>query len=149
MKHRVLRATALLACGWLTLAAGAQTGDFKIAWTTVGEVVSSGQNTAPLQRDTKISRVDVQPTIIEVAVGNQLCLDSLQLQAIGADGKPVAGVPLSIAVRADHKVPLQLTHLKGICMRPARSGEYPIRFTSKVPAADATLRGAQIFLRAR
>ena len=33
-------------------------------------------------------------------------------------------------------------------MRPASPGEYPVRFTSKLPAPDDTLRGAQIFLRA-
>jgi hypothetical protein len=33
-------------------------------------------------------------------------------------------------------------------MRPSRKGEYPIRFTSKLPAPDDTLRGAQVFLRA-
>jgi hypothetical protein len=127
----------------------AQVADFKISWTTIGEVVSStAGNAVTMQPGTKVARVDVQPTIVEVAVGKQVCIGSLQVLAFGADGRPIAGAPLVIAVRQDHKPQLQLTHAKGICMRPARKGEYPIRFTSKVPAADDTLRGAQIFLRA-
>jgi hypothetical protein len=149
MEHKARRVTAVLACAWV-VAAAAQTSDFKIAWTTIGEVVSSaGTDAAKVQRETKIARVDVLPTIVEVPVGQPVCLSSLQVRAIGADGKPVAGVPLSVSVRTDHKQPLQLTPLKDICMRPARSGEYPIRLTSKVPAPDDTLRGAQIFLRAK
>jgi hypothetical protein len=37
---------------------------------------------------------------------------------------------------------------KDICVRPAMAGEYPIRFTSVLPAKDGTMRGAQIFVRA-
>jgi hypothetical protein len=126
-----------------------QRADFTIAWTNIGEVASQAPEAATkVQRDTRIVRVDVQPTIVEVAVGKQICMSSFQVHAFAADGKPVAGVPLSISVREDHRPQLQLTHLQGICMRPARSGEYPIRLTSKVPAADDTLRGAQVFLRA-
>ena len=126
----------------------AQRADFTIAWTNIGEVVSTAPDAAAkAQRDTRIARVDVQPTIVEAAVGKQICMSSFQLHAFAADGRPVAGVPLLISVREDHRLQLQLTHSKGICMRPARSGEYPIRLTSKVPAADDTLRGAQVFLR--
>lgn len=148
MGHKV-RTAAVAVCGWVAIAAAAQVADFKVAWTTTGEVVSAaGREGATMQPGTKVARVDVQPTIVEVAVGKQVCIGSLQVRAFAADGKPIAGVPLAIAVRQDHKVQLQLTHLKDICMRPARAGEYPIRFTSKVPAADDTLRGAQVFLRA-
>jgi hypothetical protein len=126
----------------------AQVADFRISWTTIGEVASStAGNAVAMQAGTKVARVDVQPTIVEVAVGKQVCLGSLQMLAFGADGRLIAGAPLVVAVRQDHKPQLQLTHAKGICMRPARKGEYPIRFTSKVPAADDTLRGAQVFLR--
>ena len=149
MKHKVRRLAAVLACAWVAGAA-AQASDFKIAWTTIGEVVSSAATeAAQVQHDTKIARVDVLPTVVEIPVGQQVCLSSLQVRAVGTDGKAVAGVPLSISIRADQKQPLQLTPLKDICMRPARSGEYPIRFTSKVPTADDTLRSAQIFLRAK
>jgi hypothetical protein len=141
-------AVALL-CLIAPIQGAAQVADFKVAWTDVGEVTSSAAaSAAGIQPGTKIARVDVQPTIIEVAVGKQVCIASLQIVAFGADGRPIAGAPLVIAVRQDHKPQLQLTHLKGICMRPARKGEYPIRFTSKLPAPDDTLRGAQIFLRA-
>jgi hypothetical protein len=151
MGHNIRRcAFALLAPGLICPVLGlAQRVEFKVTWTTIGEVVSTADNAAAtIQRGTKIARVDVQPAIVEVAVGKQVCIGSLQVRAFSADGKPVAGAPLSIAVREDHKQQLQLTHSKDICMRPARSGEYPIRFTSKLPAADDTLRGAQIFLRA-
>jgi hypothetical protein len=143
---------ALLAAAWLLwpLPGLGQVADFKIAWTTIGEAVSSAeQNAATAQRATKIARVAVQPTVVAVAVDKQVCIASLQLRAFGADGKPIAGAPLTIEVRADHKVQLQVTHLKGICMRPAKSGEYPIRFTSKLPAPDDTVRGAQIYLRVK
>ena len=148
-RTRLSGIVALLAAGLVGSVPGlAQRAEFTIAWTNVGEVTSQAPDAAAkVQRDTRIARVDVQPTIVEVAVGKQICMSSFQLRALAADGKPVAGVPLSISVREDHKLQLQLTQLKGICMRPARSGEYPIRLTSKVPAADDTLRGAQIFLR--
>jgi hypothetical protein len=151
MDQKIRRTAVVLLAAWLVCPAPGkgQTVDFKVAWTAVGQGVSSAdKGAATIEQDTKISRVDVQPTIIEVAVGQQVCISSLQVRAFGADGRPIAGAPLEIAVRQDHKPQLQLTHSKGICMRPARKGEYPIRFTSKIPAADDTLRGAQIFLRA-
>jgi hypothetical protein len=144
------RAVALvLVCLVAPIQGAAQVADFRIVWTDVGEVVSAAQGTAvTMSPGTKIARIDVQPAIVEVAVGEQVCISSLQLRAFGADGRPIAGVPLVLAVRQDHQPQLQLTRLKGLCMRPARKGEYPIRFTSKVPAADDTLRGAQVFIRA-
>jgi hypothetical protein len=139
----------VLLCLVAPMQGAAQVADFKIAWTPIGEVVSAANGPAvTMQAGTKVVRVDVQPTIVEVAAGNQVCISSLQVRAFGADGRPIAGVPLVMAVRQDHKPQLQLTHLQGICMRPSRKGEYPIRFTSKLPAPDDTLRGAQVFLRA-
>lgn len=123
--------------------------DFKVVWTPIGEVVSAGKEAMPIRRGSKVVRVDVEPAIVPVAVGKQLCLSALQVRAFGPDGSALAGAPLSIEIRFDHKVQLQLTHPKGdICMRPARAGEFPVRFTSKLPAPDATQRGAQVFLRA-
>ena len=123
--------------------------DFQVVWIPVGEVASAGKEAKPIQRGAKVVRVDVEPAIVAVAVGKQLCLSSLQVRAFGPDGSALAGAPLSIEIRFDHKVQLQLTHPKGdICMRPARAGEYPIRFTSKLLAPDATQRGAQVFIRA-
>lgn len=142
---------ALLAAGLIGPVPGlAQRAEFKIAWVTIGEVTSpAGSEAATIRHGTKVTRVDVQPTIVEVAVGKQVCVSSLQVRVFGADGRTVAGVPLEVAARQDHKPQLQLTHAKDICMRPARAGEYPIRFTSKLPAPDDTLRGAQVFVRAK
>jgi hypothetical protein len=125
---------------------GAQ--DFKVQWTPLGEVVSAGQDAVPIQRGAKVVRVDVQPSILPVALGKQVCISALQVRAFGADGRALAGATLAIAIREDQKLQLQLTRPKGdLCMRPASPGEYPVRFTSKLPAPDDTLRGAQIFLR--
>ena len=123
--------------------------DFKILWSTVGEVVSAGQDAVPSQRGAKVVRVDVEPAIVPIAVGKQFCISTLQLRAFGPDGRALAGAPLTITIRDDQKLQLQLTRPNGdLCMRPARPGEYPVRFTSKLPAPDDTQRGAQIFLRA-
>ncbi|HKS54493.1 MAG TPA: hypothetical protein VJS12_04365 [Steroidobacteraceae bacterium] len=148
--QQLLRTAALALLGLIAPIQGtAQVADFRISWITIGEAASStAVNAVTMQPGTKVARVEVQPTIVEVAVGKQVCISSLQVQAFGTDGRPVAGAALVVAVRQDHKPQLQITHAQGICVRPARKGEYPIRFTSKVPAADDTLRGAQVFLRA-
>jgi hypothetical protein len=123
--------------------------EFKIQWTTAGEVVSAGKDTLPVQRSSKVVRVDVQPAVLPITVGKQVCVSTLQLRAFGPDGRGLAGAPLTIEIRADQKLQLQLTRPNGdLCMRPASVGEYPIRFTSKLPAPDDSQRGAQIFLRA-
>ena len=128
------------------LAAVAQ--DFKVVWSTVAEVVSAGKDAVPVERSSRVVRVDVEPAIVSIAVGKQVCVSAFQLRAFAPDGRALAGVPLSIVIREDQKLPLQLTHPKGdLCMRPASPGEYPIRFTSKLPAPDDTQRGAQIYLR--
>jgi hypothetical protein len=122
--------------------------DFKIVWSTVGEAVSKGKDAMPLQKSSKVVRVDVQPAELSVPLGKQVCISTLDVRAFTADGQALAGAPLTMTIREDQKLALQLTRPKGdFCVRPASPGEYPIRFTSKVPAPDATLRGAQIFLR--
>jgi hypothetical protein len=147
MEHDMRKTAAALVCGWLAVVtAVAQTVDFKVRWSTLGEIATAGGNPP---KDARVARVDVQPTVVKAAVGTQLCISSLQIHAFDADGRPVAGAPLSIAVREDQKQALQLTRPKDdICMRPASPGEYPIRFTSKLPARDSSVRGAQVFLRA-
>ena len=128
------------------LAAAAQ--DFKIQWSTVGEVVSAGKDAVPIQGGAKVVRVDVEPAIVPLTVGKQVCLSTLQMRAFGPDGRAFAGAPLTIEIRQDQRLDLQLSRPNGdLCMRPARPAEYPIRFTSKLPAPDDTKRGAQIFLR--
>ena len=129
------------------LAAAAQ--DFKIQWSTVGEVVSAAKDAVPMQGGAKVVRVDVEPAIVPLTVGKQVCLSTLQMHAFGPDGRALAGAPLTIEIRQDQRLDLQLTRPNGdLCMRPVRPAEYPIRFTSKLPAPDDTRRGAQIFLRA-
>ena len=150
MATRFRPVAAALLCLLGPIQAAAQVADFKVAWTNIGEAVSAADSAAAaMQPGTKIARVDVQPMIVEVAVGKQVCISSMQIRAFGADGRPIAGAPLVISARQDHKPQLQLTRLQGICMRPVRSGEYPLRFTSKVPAPDDSLRGAQVFLRVK
>jgi hypothetical protein len=128
------------------LAAVAQ--DFKVVWSTVGEVVSAGKDAVPVQKGAKVVRVDVEPAILAMTAGKQVCVSTLQVRAFGPDGRALAGAPLSIVIREDQRLQLQLTHPKGdLCVRPASSGEYPIRFTSKLSAPDDTKRGAQIYLR--
>ena len=123
--------------------------DFKVQWSPLGEVMSAGKDAVPIQRGAKVVRVDVQPEVVPVAMGKQVCISALQVRAFDADGRALAGAPLSITIREDQKLQLQPTRPNGdLCMRPARPGEYPVRFTSKLPAPDDTLRGAQIFLRA-
>ena len=122
--------------------------DFKIQWTPAGDVVSAGKDTVPVQRSSKVVRVDVEPAIVPLAVGKQVCLSALQMRAVGPDGRALAGAPLTVEIRQDQRLDLQLTRKNGdLCMRPARPAEYPVRFTSKLPAPDDTMRGAQIFLR--
>ena len=147
MDHSIRIALILLAC---CPTAFAQTVDFKVSWSTLGEVVSAGKDAVPIKPGAKVVRVDVQPAIVELAAGKQVCISALQVSAFGPDGRLLAGASLTIAVRQDHKVGLQLTRPKGdICLRPAQPGEYPVRFTSKLPAPDDSVRGAQVFVRAR
>jgi hypothetical protein len=148
MEHsmRLLRIVLILLVG--CQAALARQVDFKVVWSTLGNVKSAGKDAVPVQAGSKVVRVDVLPAIVEVAAGKQFCISALQLSAIGPDGRALAGAPLEIAVRQDHKLQLRLTRPKGdICMQPAEPGEYPIRITSKLAAPDATVRGAQVFLR--
>ena len=152
MEHTIRRIAVTLLAGCLAAgpAASAQSVDFKVVWSTLGEALSAGKDAAPIQRGAKVVRVDVQPAVVEIAAGTQVCISALKVHAFAADGRALAGAPVAIAVREDQKLQLQLMRPKGdICMRPARRGEYPIRFTSKLPAPDDTLRGAQVFLRAQ
>ena len=142
----MMRLIALFLSAGCCLAAVAQ--DFKVVWSTVAEVVSAGKDAVPVERSSKVVRVDVEPAILPIAVGKQVCLSTLHLRAFGPEGRALAGVPLTIEIRQDQRLDLQLTRPNGdLCMRPARRAEYAIRFTSKLPAPDDTKRGAQIFLR--
>jgi hypothetical protein len=103
METSLRAGAAALLCLIAPIQGAAQVADFKVAWTTVGEVLSSADSTAAtMQPGTKVARVDVQPMIAEVAVGKQVCISSMQVRAFGDDGRPIAGAPLVISVRQDH-----------------------------------------------
>lgn len=135
----------------------------KIVWVVIGEA-SAGTAGHPagagrqlfmadelanfsLQR-VQVARIDVEPTIVELQVGERFCVSQLQIGAFTSAGTAIARSPMSISVRQDHKEPMGLDRRKNdICVKAIRDGEYPIRFTSLLPAADGTMRGAQIFVR--
>jgi len=136
---------------------------FQVVWVVVGELATADAR-HPVRasrqlfkasdlmnmtmHDVEIARVETDPPVMQIAVGQQLCLSGLKVTAYDAKGKIVAA-PLSIAVRQDHKERLQIQRSKNdICVSPAEPGEFPIRLTSLLPATDGTMRGAQLFLRA-
>jgi hypothetical protein len=139
--------------------------DFQIVWVTVGEAASGDAKRSARAgkqlfmasdllewslQNVKVSRVDAQPVVIELTVGERdFCLSALDLRASDANQEPVHGAPLSISVRQDQKERLGLRRSRhDICVNPREAGEYPIRFNSMLPAPDGTMRGAQIFVRA-
>ena len=152
-----------LTLSWLP-AALPQT-DFNIVWVVIGEAAASAGDDQPgvgrrlftaseladfsLRRVT-IARIDAQPVVNELTVGTQVCITSLKILAYDVKGAAVKHAPLSISIRQDHKELLGVTRSKDdICVAPSAAGEYPMRFTSLLPAKDGTMRGAQIFLRVR
>jgi len=137
--------------------------DFQIVWVVVGEVATADAR-HPVRaarqlfrasdlldrtlHDVKITRIDIDPAVMQIAVGQEVCLSQLNVRAYDESGKVVPAAPLSVAIRQDHKERLQLQRSRGdICVRPAEPGEYPVRQTSLLPAPDGTMRGAQLFLR--
>lgn len=150
----------------LTAALGpvqAQDGPFQIVWVVIGEA-SSGSDKGPAHAgrqlfmaselvsksmaNVKVERVEVDPVITQLAVGQRLCLAKMNIRTLGPGKEPVGDAPLSISVRQDHKPRLGLTQSKrDICLQPTEAGEYPVRLTSMLPARDGTTRGAQLYLR--
>jgi len=140
----------------------AQTG-FQIVWVVIGEASSvSEKGLAHAGRqlfmasdlvskslaNVKVEQVDVTPVIHQLAVGERLCLASLDIRTLGPGKTPVTEAPLSISVRQDHKQQLGLNRTKrNICVTPTAAGEYPLRLTSMLPARDGTMRGAQMYIR--
>jgi hypothetical protein len=161
-------AVAIAACiawlAWCPRIARAQV-DFQIVWVQVGEAASGDAKRSvrvgrqlfmasdlmewSLQ-NVKVTRVEAKPVVLELGVGDEMCLSALDLRTYAVNHQPVNGAPLSIAVRQDQKDRLGLRRSRhDICVRPHDAGEYPIRFNSLLPAPDGTTRGAQIFVRAR
>lgn len=152
-------------CLWMLLLAGmtAVAADFQIVWVTIGDAETSAGDSPPRAgrhlfmaadltamslKQVSVTRVDVTPVVSTLTVGQRFCLTSLQMAARAPDGGLVKKAPLSISVRQDHRDALGFERGKDdICVRPIATGEYPIRFTSVLPATDGTTRGAQIFLR--
>lgn len=136
---------------------------YQIVWVVIGEASSAADNgSAHAGRqlfmasdlmskslaNIKVEQVDVTPVINQLTVGQKLCLTALKIRTLGPDRELVAGAPLSISVRQDHKQRLALNRTKrDICMQPNAAGEYPVRLTSLLPARDGTMRGAQVYLR--
>ncbi|HWK74763.1 MAG TPA: hypothetical protein VNQ81_10865 [Povalibacter sp.] len=157
-----LAVIVLLAAGRPEPAAAA---DFQIVWVVVGEAAASdGQEPMSVGRHLfmaadlaafalkriTISQVAVEPVVTHLAVGERFCLDSLRFIAYGPDRSMVERAPVSVSVRQDYRDGMGLERSKrNICMTPTIAGEYPIRFTSLVPAVDGSTRGAQIFVRVR
>ena len=173
--HRPLRdratgaatAIAVFAAGFLGCPPStvAQQVDFQIVWVVIGEAASGDTKRSAragkqlfmasdlvqwsLQR-VQVTKVDAAPVVIELRVGEEICVSSLELRAYASDPQPLDGAPMSIAVRQDQKERLGLRRSRhDICMKPQEVGEFPVRFTSLVPAPDGTMRGAQVFVRAK
>ena len=141
----------------------AQTPSYQIVWVVIGEASSAADNgsahagrqlfmasdlMSKSMANVKIERVDVTPVVKELSVGQRLCLTEMNIRTLGPDRESIAGAPLSISVRQDHKQRLVLNRTKrDICVRPNEAGEYPVRLTSMLPARDGTMRGAQVYIR--
>ena len=152
-----LAVLGLLACPFVSAAA------FQIVWVVVGDAISSsGAQPARAGRhlfmasdltemsmdQIFVSDLDVEPKVSELTVGHRFCLTSLRINATGQNREPVKRAPLSVSVRQDHRNVLALkSRRQDICVQPEVAGEFPIRFTSLIPAADGTTRVAQVFLR--
>lgn len=168
-RHKSIREAVMyvLAFGLLSVACWPGTAlraaDFQIVWVVIGEAaasagdqpVSAGRHLFMASelasfslKNVTVARIDAEPVITSLAVGERFCLTSLKITASSADRSIVKHAPLSVSVRQDHKDALYLERRKdNICVRPTTPGEFPIRFTSLLPAADGTTRGAQIFVR--
>lgn len=156
-------AWVLAGLGAVGAAASQEGGPFQIVWVVIGEASSVADN-APAHAGrqlfmasdlvskslakVKVEQVEVTPVINEITLGERLCLTQMSIRALGPGKRLVAGAPLSIAVRQDHKPRLGLKRGKqDICLSPTAAGEYPVRLTSMLPARDGSTRGAQVFVR--
>ncbi|HKE95655.1 MAG TPA: hypothetical protein VKB34_15175 [Povalibacter sp.] len=145
------------------LAHRSEATEFQIVWVTIGDAETSKGEGPPRAgrhlfmaadltemalKQIAVAKVEVTPEINSVAVGEKFCLTSLKMVATQPNRSPVKLAPLSVSVRQDHRDALGLERTADdICIHPSAAGEYPIRFTSVLPAADGTIRGAQIFIR--
>lgn len=167
--HRRLRTwtafAALFVLGWSAALAQSDYRLSQIVWVVIGEAagaspkepVRAGRHLFMAKeladftlKHILVARVDAQPEVVELGVGERFCVTSLNLAAFTAAGEVVKGSPMTVSVRQDHKEPMGLDRSKkDICMKGVSAGEYPIRFSSLLPAKDGTSRGAQVFVRVR
>ena len=138
-------------------------GEFQIVWVQIGDAASSADtqqsragrrlfmasDVADMSlKQISVSKVEATPAVTVLVVGERFCVTALTIVATGPDHVPVKGAPLSVSIRQDHRDALGLDRREDdICVRPSVAGEYPMRFTSVLPATDGTNRGAQIYLR--
>lgn len=139
--------------------------DFQIVWVIIGEAaagtandpVSAGRHLFMADELARFSmqhvwvaKVEAQPMVVDLAIGEQFCVTSLAIGAYTAAGEPIKDAPLNISVRQDHKEALGLDRRRNdICVKAVSAGEFPLRFASMLPAKDGSTRGAQVFLRVR
>lgn len=157
---QVIAATLVLLC-WISLPVVAQ--DFQVVWVVVGEAEATAGN-RPVRagnhlfmasdlmslsmKNVKVARLEVTPAVSQIIAGQRLCVSALSIAAYGPEGVRLESAPLSISIRQDQKQKLALSRDKtDFCVSPSEPGEYPIRFSSLLPAKDGTMRGAQLFLR--
>lgn len=161
-----LIATTVLTASLLALGSGVARGqDFQIVWVVIGEVAGASQD-EPLRagrhlfmanelaafsmQRVEVAKVEASPSIVQLAIGERFCVSALDVTGFTASGTPVKKSPMTISVRQDHKEALGLDRRKNdICVQGTSAGEFPIRFSSMLPAKDGTTRGAQVFLRIR
>jgi hypothetical protein len=155
---------ALALCAGVHLAPSLAQGGFQIVWVMIGEAATddesgdaragrrlfdAGDIASRALENVRIVRIDARPIVTEIEVGQRWCVSSLELRAFGPGGEFVPEAPVSITVRQDLRDDMRLTRSRrDICLRPTIPGEYPLRFTSLLPAPDGTMRGAQVFVRA-
>ena len=156
---------ALLAFGSTGAIAQSDFHMSQIVWVVIGEAstaspknpIRAGQHLFMANeladftlRHVEVARIEAQPEVVELSVGQRFCVTSLRLAAFNAGGHAIQGSPMSISVRQDHKEALGLDRSrKNICVKGTSAGEFPIRFASLLPAKDGTTRGAQVFVRIR
>ncbi|MET0988402.1 MAG: hypothetical protein ABW034_23630 [Steroidobacteraceae bacterium] len=152
---RLITSTVMLIAAF---AVSAQS-NLKIVWREVGQTHSNAAGasptvqplaaaSAPIPATVKVDRLVVSPAIVSGTVGKPVCISQLDIAAYTESGQRMQGVPVSVDMQQDHLRKLTFTPKdKDLCFRPLQAGEYIIRLSSKVPAADGTVRGAQVFVR--
>jgi hypothetical protein len=130
-----------------------------IVWREIAQARSNAQGASPTVQSLasqsppspespKVDRVEIAPEIVRGSVGALVCISQLDIAAYTHAGERASAVPLSIDMQQQQLRKLTFSPKPNdLCFRPREPGEYAIRFSSKLPAADGTLRGAQVFVR--